>query len=400
MIPRIVRWRRMNNVNVFTAPSNSLPLLEVCHEARDEAFLYGGYILLPSPQMRLYYSPKIDYLYFHPGWIGLQTPGASLTVPLNPGQIPLAEVPGGALNTLPMDLNLIRNIMVLPNYTDERMRPTVQLEMLPMLKQVLVAADEKSIDFHSKFMLATVYDTQKYYEGVKRKHPDTKMPFVAVGCLRWVGEERRRMVHREEDRRELVAVLENHLQIRAHATVLRQEEKQFMKEQFSSRRPGLILNFRRPRWDGLGGNSPSTSSRNVQIPSEPPAYLAITTPRAEVEASRIDFDHRPAQNQPSDHLSFSGSSNHTSEHAQQSTRSQQSQDSDDSSSKNHDSEDDRTSEEGTWVSIETQHSEQLQKVRRDRSKSTEKPQVKRGKKLDRVRYWWRKVSFKRARIPY
>jgi len=127
-------------------------------------------------------------------------------------------------------------------------------------------------------------------------------------------------------------------------------------------------------------------------------YSAISTPGAEVEASRVEFDHRPAQNRPSNHVSSSDSDNYTSENDRRSTRSQQSQDSHDSVSQNGDSEDSRTSAEETWLSIETERSEQLQKPRRRKySEHVQKPHVNRGRKSSRVRYWWRKVSFKRAR---
>lgn len=123
--------------------------------------------------------------------------------------------------------------MVHPHYTDERKRPTALFEKLPHLEQVLVAADEKSIGFQnqSKFILGTAYDIKLYYAAdVRKRIPQFKVPYIAVGCLGWTGSERRKIHHREQDTRELVKMCENEAQMKEHLAVIREDEWKFMEE--------------------------------------------------------------------------------------------------------------------------------------------------------------------------
>lgn len=257
LTPRIVKWIRKHDQNVFEVPSKSLTLLSVNHESREAALFYGEYLLVSESPRTMYFSPIIDYLFFDPGWVDLIGLQADSRRP-DPIDLFLPE------------LSDIRNIMVHPNYTEERKIPTVLFEKLQFLERVLVAADEKSIGFQSQCMIGTVYDIDKYYmTTARRRIPDVKKPYIAIGCLGWVGLERRSMHHGSEDRRQLVAVFENSNQMKAHATSLREEEWQFVQERFQQGRPKFKLNFRQRRDDSTYQPSSSGSGATAE---HPPTY--------------------------------------------------------------------------------------------------------------------------------
>ena len=133
--PRIVKWTRTNDKNTFTAPSKSLPLFATCQESRDTVILYGDYRnMAPSNLAPVYLSPLFDYLFFDSMWAGLRAFQTHR----------LREMPDPLDSILP-HLEMTRNIVVHPNYTDERKRPTALFEKLPRLQQLLVAADERSV---------------------------------------------------------------------------------------------------------------------------------------------------------------------------------------------------------------------------------------------------------------
>jgi hypothetical protein len=234
LTPRIIRWIRMGDRNVFSTPSKALPLLAASRESRDAAFLYGKYQFLTASPSPLYFSPVIDYLWFDPGWTMLHTHQSHLPL--------FSEDP---LEPLLPDLSLVQNIMVHPNWSDQRMRPTVLFAKLPLVKRVLVAADEKSIGFQSDIMLETVEDIKKYYSAVLKNKPEIKRPYIAVGCLGWTGEKRRNIRHGSEDTRQLVTVFENDTEMKAHLNFLRDEEWKFTQERFH--RPKIDHNLRRAR---------------------------------------------------------------------------------------------------------------------------------------------------------
>ncbi|KAG0648217.1 hypothetical protein D0Z07_5311 [Hyphodiscus hymeniophilus] len=226
--PRIVRWTRTNDQNSFTSPSRSLPLMIVSKEAREAAFLYGGYQNLTNDQTPVYFSPQLDYFWFDPGWTDL---GSSSHMFLND---PLEEL-------LPK-LGELENIMIHPNWSGHRRRPSVSFGKVRSIRQVLVAADEKSIGFHGKVMLETVKEVKSYYTFLESQEQDTKIPYVAVGCVGWVGEERRRMHHSSEDNRQLVKVFEKQREINSHMHRLRKEEWQFTRNAFN--RPKIVHKLR------------------------------------------------------------------------------------------------------------------------------------------------------------
>ena len=225
---RIVRWTRTNDRNVFTAPSRSLTLMLVSKEAREAAFLYGGYQNLTDYWNPVYFSPKMDYLWFDPGWTGFGFVSSQF---LN-----------DPLESLLPNLGEISNIMVHPNWSGHHRRPTVLFGKVPSIRKVLVAADEKSIEFHGKVMLETVKEIKNYYAALTNQGQVTKTPYVAVGCVGWVGEERRRMHHGSEDNRQLVKIFEKQWEMNLHMLHLREEKWQFTHHHFN--RPKIVHKLR------------------------------------------------------------------------------------------------------------------------------------------------------------
>ncbi len=261
LAPRVVKWKRTDDLNIFEVPSKTLPLLSVNRESREAAFFYGEYIEVSADPRTMYFSPLIDYLLFDPGWIDL-VGNTSGTRP-------------DPIDTLLPELSNIRKIMVHPNYTEERKKPTVLFEKLRALQQILVAADEKMIGAQRKHMAATVYDIDKYYMAMARRcNLDIARPDIAVGCLGWVGPERHSMHHGSEDHRQLVAVFDKEDQIAEHAALLREEEWKFVQERFKHGRPKLILNFR--QHTSSSGHQPACDSSEPSV-ARPPSYSELTT---------------------------------------------------------------------------------------------------------------------------
>ncbi|KAK0101126.1 hypothetical protein ONS95_012892 [Cadophora gregata] len=279
---RIVKWTRNNNQNIFTAPMKSITIFNVCKESREMAMLYGEYIDISTSDEPVFFSPLEDYLLFEPIWADL--------IP-KPG----AKVAPDPLDFLPPSLLSLRYIMVHPHYTDERKRPTALFEKLPNLEQVLVAADEKSIGFQSKFILGSAYDLKLYYAAdVRKRLPDFKVPYIAVGCLGWTGTERRKMNHGAQDTRELVRVCENEAQMKEHLRDVREEEWKFTQEMQKGRaglkmklnfkvKGGAGMDFGKERGDGEKGSGgsktkagpPGYSRGSENAPENPPPYAEI-----------------------------------------------------------------------------------------------------------------------------
>jgi len=229
--PHIIRWVRTDDE--ATPSSNRFPYSHrqnIIHhanrEAREAIFLHAKFVKLGLAEGHRY-SPSYDYLHLDPAWKKLSKP----------------QLPVDPFSSLSFDHHLIRRIMVNPNYTEERMKPGLAFEKLPELREVLVVADEKSVGMKKKFMLASVYDLQKYFEGAKRRDPSIRIPYIAVGCLGWVGNDRMRIWHSMEDRRQLVAVFENSNEIQEHLSKVRGEETQFLERTFSQK-TGFKLKFK------------------------------------------------------------------------------------------------------------------------------------------------------------
>jgi hypothetical protein len=281
--PRIIRWIRKDEMNVFVAPSKSLPLLEACRESRETALLYGSYKKLPGPKGNIWFSPMVDFLFFDPGWKDL-VPKPHVTLPTN-----LLE----SLEVLP-ELQDVRNVMVHPNYTDDRKKPSASFERLHSLERILVAADEKSIGIQSKFMLGTIYDMHLYYYAqLKRQNPDVKIPYIAVGCLGWVGDERRTMHHGDEDKRQLVAICDTHAQMMAHLNSVREEQWNFIQARRAD--PKLVMNL---HWrQGAGVEDQPMISKTHPTTVDLPSYSNAIAPKSgwETAEPRHSIVHRILQ---------------------------------------------------------------------------------------------------------
>lgn len=228
MKSRIVRWTRAEEQNLFTAPSRSLPLMLVSKESREAAFLYGGYQNLGDEMNPVYFSPKIDYFWFDPGWTEFGNVSSKFL--------------SDPLEALLPKLGSLQNIMVHPNWSGRRRCPTVLFGKVPSIRKVLVAADEKSIGLHGKVMLETVKEIRSYYTVLKGRDEATETPYIAVGCVGWVGEERRRMHHGREDTRQLVKIFEKQWEMNSHLHYLREEEWQFTHNRFN--RPKIVHKLR------------------------------------------------------------------------------------------------------------------------------------------------------------
>ncbi|KAE8442936.1 hypothetical protein EG329_002540 [Mollisiaceae sp. DMI_Dod_QoI] len=277
---RVVKWIRKNEKNIFSASSKSLPLLEVCQESRQAALLYGSYVKVSAVSGYIWFSPREDFLFFDPGWIGLF---------LGHHEMPRID----PLDSILPQLEHVRNIMVHPNYTDDRKKPTTMFEKLPLLERVLVAADEKSIGLQNKFMLGTVHDIRLYYVAmVKKRKPDVRVPYISVGCLGWVGDERRKMHHGDGDNRRLVAICDNYSQMMMHLSSVREEEWRFIQERGS--KPSLRLNL---RWRHNPTLTPRSSRVGRDIrPATPtlPSYSDVLSPQDQL---RPDVE-LPSQDSP------------------------------------------------------------------------------------------------------
>lgn len=202
--------------------------MPVSREAREAAFLYGAYRNLTNETCPVYFSPKLDYLWFDPGWF---EPGSlSACTHVDP------------LEALLPKLGDVRNIMVHPNWSGRSRRPTVLLGKVPSIRKILVAADEKSIGFHGKVMLETVKMIKSYYAQLTTQGQALEAPYVAIGCVGWVGEERKRMHHGSEDSRQLVRIFEKQWEMNSHMHHLREEEWQFTHNHFN--RPKIVHKLR------------------------------------------------------------------------------------------------------------------------------------------------------------
>ncbi|KAE9374340.1 hypothetical protein N431DRAFT_335330 [Stipitochalara longipes BDJ] len=283
LAPRIVKWKRADDDNIFEVPSKTLPLLSVNRESREAAFFYGEYRKVSTDPRTMYFSPIIDYLLFDPGWVDL-VGHASVNRP-------------DPISTLLPELSNIRNIMVHPNYTEERKTPTALFEKLRSLQRILVAADEKMIGAQRKHMVATVYDIDKYYMATaKRRIPDIKRPYIAVGCLGWVGSERHRWHHPSEDHRQLVAVFDHEDQMSEHAVTLRDEEWKYVQDRFKQGRPKSILKFRKTGELGRQSSGNCLEASIVQPPSysEPPTMQTADPIEADcpIQDSSVDAGNK------------------------------------------------------------------------------------------------------------
>jgi len=229
--PHIIRWVRIDDEatlssNKYPYSRRLNPISQVSREAREAIFSFAKFVKLGD---LLYhrYSPSHDYLHLDTAWRELSKP----------------QLEKDPFVSLPFDYCSITRVMINPNYTEERMKPGLAFEKLPALKEVLVVADEKSVGLKDKFMLASVYDLQKYFQVLKGRNAKITVPYIAIGCLGRVGSDRTRIAHSTEDRRQLIAIFENQFEIKEHLNKVREEETRFLKSTFNQK-SGLKLRFK------------------------------------------------------------------------------------------------------------------------------------------------------------
>ncbi|TVY25624.1 hypothetical protein LHYA1_G006332 [Lachnellula hyalina] len=279
--PRVIRCQRTNDENLFTAPPKSVTLFEVSRESRNIAFLYGGFILLSTTPCYIYFSPKIDYLLFDVGWKSLADPpqyprlNAALAAPATPPKVPQDFIV--SLEAIDPALKMLRNIMVHPNWNDQRMMPTVPLARLPYLERVLVASDEKSIGLRSEVMFSTVHDIKMYYGITRKTAPEVTTPRIAVGCLGWTGKDRWTMHHGRHDNRQLVAVFQDYAAMKEHQRLLQEEEKRFTEERFGPRTPSFMVKLRQAREAHSTEPKPISILPDIKSLQKPPTYEEATS---------------------------------------------------------------------------------------------------------------------------
>ncbi|EPE29919.1 hypothetical protein GLAREA_01079 [Glarea lozoyensis ATCC 20868] len=272
--PRIIKCKHSHDRNLFTGPSHPVALLH----SREAAFLYGEYDLVSTSPSMVYFSLKYDYLWFDAGWTSFEPPRYRIANRPPPTSHDFTE-------SLPSPSLKLRNIMIHPNWSDKRMKPTVQFANFTKLQRVLVAADERSIGIQSQVMLDTIYDLKMYYTIAKQKLPETKTPKIAVGCLGWTGSEGKRLYHTNEDNRQLVGIFDTYAEMKDHQQSLRELEWKFTRDRFSTPKPSIIAKLQKARElsernnpTGIGHGEPSSPNNdnlNVQVdipPNEPPTY--------------------------------------------------------------------------------------------------------------------------------
>jgi hypothetical protein len=255
--PRIIKCKHSKDGNLFTGPSHPFALFNVCRESREAAFLYGEYVLVSTSPSMVYFSPKYDFLWFDAGWMSL--------VPLpHYGNRPRHDF----TESLTAKLSQLRNIMIHPNWSNNRMKPTVQFAMFPQLQTVLVAAEnERSIGNQSQVMLDTIYDLKMYYTMAKRTSPDVRIPRIAVGCLGWTGPDGKRLYHSKEDNRRLIGVFDSYAAMKEHQQSLRNMEWEFTRDRFSASKPSIIAKLAKARELSEQKISAATGSRSSSAPS-------------------------------------------------------------------------------------------------------------------------------------
>ncbi|PQE23132.1 hypothetical protein CJF32_00004532 [Rutstroemia sp. NJR-2017a WRK4] len=275
--PRIIRWHNTSEHNHFSSPALRTPLLRINHESRATAFTYGKYITLqPDPDSPpFYFSPHLDWLLFDPTWFE--------RAPLHGrGPSTAQEKRERSMNSILPGLEAVQNLMVHPNWSGVRVRPLVLFGSLPSVKNVLVAVDEKSIGLQSKVLMESTWDIRSYYQS----QPGTPLPYIAVGCLGWMGDDRWRLHRGERDTRELIRVLESYATMHTHKKELESERRRFIEQRVDDT---LIRNLRPPVV------IPS-SSKTQDSPSGPAPPLAILS---NAQDSPSGSALLPAQDAPS-----------------------------------------------------------------------------------------------------
>ncbi|CAG8974846.1 hypothetical protein HYALB_00000461 [Hymenoscyphus albidus] len=311
LIPRLIKCKREGSKNIFSGPSMPVALLSVCRESRENAFLYGEYILVPSsPGPALYFSPAIDYLWIEAGWKPLVPTEPVFFIQLFEGQ-PL-ERNHDFTKSLTKEIMGLRNVMTGPNWSEARSMPTVTFSDFPHLERILVAADEYSVGNQSKVSRDTVYDLKMHYHDSNKDREDGQkaaVPEIAIGCLGWVGEEKSKLHHMFEDNRQLLHIFTTDSAMRDHQQRVREEAFMFTqkKRNVSQARDGLIEKLQRAQElseknKKMASNTYSGSSKEVDEVEElqkmvlkisPSPSRMDRSPEYEMRDSQMDRNELP-----------------------------------------------------------------------------------------------------------
>lgn len=283
---RIIRWYNKDERNVFIIPRNSIPLLGVSHESQDAAFRYAGYrFIWPDPKSDpFYFSPRLDWLLFDPTWFESDPPHP-----------PHPSAPSSAQQKRQESMNLVlwwfkstQNLMVHPNWSGVRARPLVLFGTLASVRNVLVAADEKSIGPQSKVLMESTWDIRSYYQK-----NSTRVPYIAVGCLGWTGDDRWSMQHGDRDTRELIAVFENYAQMHIYKKALEKERRRFTEQRIAD--PKLFQNLRSV---DVSHDTPANVQDTPSEPGPPPAYWEVVDDETQTKDNSTESNPTPEEPPP------------------------------------------------------------------------------------------------------
>lgn len=301
LTPRIIKCKRVEERNVFTGPPAPVALLNVCRESRHIAFLYGEYELVSSLPL-VYFSPVVDYLSIDAGW-----------KPLVPSTQPQPLVPKHDFATsLSAHQLQVRKMLINPSWNNKRVIPTVQFTKFPHLERILIAADEYSVGNQSKVSCDTVYDLKMYYHVTKKTNPslNVTLPQIAVGCLGWVGKDKWKLQHENDDNRQLIHMFNTESAMKEHQQRFREEAWKFTQERFSHGQSSIVAKLQRARElsekkqrESRGVSKPSedTEAPSESKPNEnPPLPTAPldSAPEYETRDSQMDRNELPAYAAP------------------------------------------------------------------------------------------------------
>ncbi|KAH8594621.1 hypothetical protein B0O99DRAFT_595123 [Bisporella sp. PMI_857] len=247
--PRIVRWSQTSSSDgshsAFEAFPKSVSLLSVSQEARTAAFLYGEYQTL-NTKSKIYFSPMLDYLWFNPGWFD------SRSVFAQQRTTTLALEMGAVFQ----DFACVKKVMVHPNWdTEFEAKPSIQFTRLPLVEQVLVVADEKSVGLRSEIMLRTTKEVARHYVMFHEGKQNIRYPHVAVGCLRWSAAGKGQSPRSPGSGPQLVAIFESSEEMKAHLSSVLKAELEFTKQRFGQPKIVHKLRFKQRPTESVPINS-------------------------------------------------------------------------------------------------------------------------------------------------
>ncbi|KAM3082304.1 hypothetical protein ACMFMG_004748 [Clarireedia jacksonii] len=225
------------------------------------------FVYAMSLERRHSHMQNINWLLFDPTWFESEPPHMH-------GPSSAQQKREQSMNSILPCLESIQNLMVHPNWSGVRVRPLVLFGTLPSVKKVLVAADEKSIGLQSKVLMESTWDIRSYYQSI-----NAQLPYIAIGCLGWTGDDRWSMQHGDGDTRELMGIFESYATMHIHKKALENERRMFTEQRVMD--PELVRKLR-----SLGPTSNAQNSPSA--PDLPPAYWEVVSNELHVEDNSSD----------------------------------------------------------------------------------------------------------------